>query len=163
MAVDVFLGIGSNLGDPLTNCLNAVKRLSEIEGFSVCCVSSWYKTEPVGYTQQNWFVNGVLKGKSTLAPEKLLRELQKIEDLMGRERTIKWGPRVIDLDILFFGGERVDLPHLKVPHPELHRRRFVLIPLCEIAPEWKLPWFDVTACDLLKGLSDDGQMVKRIK
>ncbi len=163
MAVDVFLGIGSNLGDPLANCLDAVRKLDEIRGFSVCSVSSWYRTEPVGYTQQNWFVNGVLKGKSVLSPEELLRELQNIEGLMGRKRTIRWGPRVIDLDILFFGERKVNLPYLKVPHPELHKRRFVLVPLCELAPEWKLPWFNVTACELLKNLSNDGQVVERIE
>ncbi len=160
--VKVFIGIGSNIGNSLENCEIAVERLKRLEGFFVRKMSSWYRTEPVGFKEQEWFVNGVVMGDSLLDAESLLRELQNIEKEMGRVRKVKWGPRVIDLDILSYGDQLIHLPHLKVPHPELPNRRFVLEPLCEVDPDWRHPLMGLTACKMLEKLPCGEQRVERI-
>jgi 2-amino-4-hydroxy-6-hydroxymethyldihydropteridine diphosphokinase len=145
-----FIGVGSNLGDPVEHCMEAFHRLSLISGINVLRRSSLYRTEPVGFAEQNWFINAVIEIRTTLSPHELLEELQEIEDNMGRARGPKWGPRVIDLDILLYGQEVIWEECLKIPHPELHTRRFVLEPLCELASYVIHPAFGVS----LRGLRD---------
>ncbi|MCX7822101.1 MAG: 2-amino-4-hydroxy-6-hydroxymethyldihydropteridine diphosphokinase [Syntrophobacterales bacterium] len=163
---EVILGLGSNMGDGVANCEEAVRLLSERCVVTITALSSWYATEPQGYRDQNWFINGALCGKTSLSPEGLLFEVKKIESYMGREETFRWGPRIIDIDILFYGhnGETcVWGEDLQIPHKMLHRRRFVLIPLVEIAPSLVHPVYRQNVKTLLRGLPRDGQIVKRVK
>ena len=192
----VYLGLGSNLGDREANLLEAIERIRRL-GLEVIRVSSIYETEPVGYADQPWFLNQVIEAKVTpdltfntdeemmaafrraaghpsesfmLQVEEMLRALHKIEDEMGRERTIPNGPRVIDIDILFVsemegfiattrsvqskpGSEKGRATPI-IPHPRMHERRFVLQPLCEIAPGLTYPGMKKTFCEMLAALDD---------
>ena len=144
-----FLGIGSNLENPVARCHDAVKLIAEIRDCTFLRRSSFYRTEPVGIVEQDWFVNAVVEIKTALSVLQLLKELQKIEGLIGRRREVKWGPRIIDLDILLYGQEVIHDDSLTVPHPELHKRRFVLAPLYEIAPYVIHPVFGVSIAGLM--------------
>jgi 2-amino-4-hydroxy-6-hydroxymethyldihydropteridine diphosphokinase len=157
-----YIGIGSNLGNALKNCQHAVESLSLTAGMEVTRVSPFYKTEPVGVENQNMFINAVVEIKTVLPARNLFQALQKIEKDMGREREVKGGPRIIDLDLLFYGQEVIQDSDLRVPHPEIHRRRFVLEPICEIASYFIHPDFGVS----MRGLKDrlnDNKMVENIK
>ena len=145
----VYLGLGSNLGDKAGQCLRALKEVAASTHNHIKAVSSLYKTEPIGYRDQDWFINCVAEVSTTLPPHPLQGFLQGIEKLMGRKRTIKMGPRIIDLDILFYGTEVIDEEGLIIPHPHLHERRFVLVPLAELAPDLLHPVFQKTVKDLL--------------
>ena len=134
-----FLGLGSNIGDRKANLARAVAMLAAHPQIEVVDVSSIHETEPVGYTKQPDFLNAVARVETTLRPRELLDVILAIEAEMGRERTIRWGPRVIDIDILLFDGEQVDEPGLQIPHPRMMERQFVLEPLAEIAPDLVLP------------------------
>ena len=149
-----FVGIGSNMNDPVNQCLKAVVRLSETSGIKHLRSSSLYKTEPVGSVEQMWFINTVAEIRVKLTPYELFNALQSVEKEMGRLRNEKWGPRIIDLDILLFGQEVVQQEDLIVPHPELHKRRFVLVPLCEIASYVIHPSFGVSIRGLMERLED---------
>ena len=131
---DVFIGIGSNLGNREDNCNDAIHQISK-SGIEIIARSSMYETEPWGITDQPKFINMVVRVGTDLEPSELLMELKAIEKKMGRLDAAKWGPRVIDLDILLYGDLVVDEPGLKVPHPHMFERDFVLKPLSEIAPE----------------------------
>ncbi len=157
-----YIGIGSNLGDALQNCKEAVERISRVEEIQLMDVSSFYSSEPVGVENQNWFVNAVIEIKTTLGARDLLHVLQNIENTMGRKREIKGGPRVIDLDLLFYGQNVIDEADLTVPHPELHKRRFVLEPLNEIASYFLHPAFGVSMRGL-KDRLDDQKVVKLLE
>jgi 2-amino-4-hydroxy-6-hydroxymethyldihydropteridine diphosphokinase len=157
-----YIGTGSNLGDSLKNCQYAVKSLSGAEGIKLERVSSFYRTEPVGVENQNYFVNAVVEIKTDIAARNLLQVLQNIENDMGRKRETKGGPRIIDLDLLFYGQNVIKEQGLTVPHPEIHKRRFVLEPLCEIASYFIHPSFGVS----IRGLKDrlcDHKIVEIIK
>jgi 2-amino-4-hydroxy-6-hydroxymethyldihydropteridine diphosphokinase len=130
----VHIGIGSNLGNRQENCLEAIKRLEQ-HGVPVLKRSSMIETEPWGKTDQPHFINLAIEAETDLSPEELLLLLKNIEKSMGREKTAHWGPREIDLDILFYDDRIIDSADLKIPHPHLHERDFVLKPLVEIAPE----------------------------
>lgn len=149
-----YLGIGSNLGDPVQNCREALRRLSFLKSSEVLRRSSLYRTEPVGMESQGWFVNGAVEVRTTLTALQLLKALQWVERSMGRERTVRWGPRVIDIDILLHGQGIVNTEALVVPHPEMHRRRFVLEPMNEIAPYVIHPLYGVSMKGLLDRLED---------
>ncbi|MCX7792956.1 MAG: 2-amino-4-hydroxy-6-hydroxymethyldihydropteridine diphosphokinase [Thermodesulfovibrionales bacterium] len=138
MSVIVYIGIGSNLGNREENCLRAI-RLMEGRGIRVLKRSSLYETEPWGVTDQPLFINMVIEAETDLKPEELLSELKSIECIMGRVETIKWGPRIIDLDILFYNDLILKSPELKIPHPYIQERSFVLKPLSEIAPDLEHP------------------------
>lgn len=153
-----FIGVGSNLDNPAERCLEAVRRLSSVSGIKVLRRSSLYRTEPVGLAEQGWFVNTVVELRTALTPHELLKTLQEVEAGMGRVRGPKWGPRVIDLDILLYGQEVIQDKDLMIPHPLLHKRRFVLEPLCEIASYAIHPAFGVS----VRGLMDRSDDKSRV-
>jgi len=157
-----YIGIGANLGDSLKNCRHAVEMLSRVKGVELETVSSYYRTEPVGLENQNFFINAVAEIRTVLDARGLLHALQNIEKEMGRKRGVKGGPRMIDLDILFYGQNVIDRQDLKVPHPELHKRRFVLEPLCEIASFFIHPSFGVSVRGLNDRL-DDSKIVEKVE
>lgn len=135
-----YISLGSNMGDTYLNLSLAINFIKKLPWISSIETSSVYETEPLGLKDQPWFANQVAKITSTgLTPISLLRELLKIEKLLGRKREIKWGPRTIDLDLLLFDREVINSPELILPHPRLKQRAFVLIPLLEIEPELILP------------------------
>jgi len=157
-----FIGIGSNVGDSVTNCLEAIERIAVFAHAKISRRSSLYWTEPIGSKDQEWFVNCVIEIETRHTPRELLRILQKIENDMGRIRGDKWGPRTIDLDILFYGQEIVQEQDLIVPHQELHKRRFVLVPLNEIAPYTIHPSYGISIKGLLARV-DDKSVVELIE
>jgi len=123
-----YIGIGSNLGNPLQNCQDAIEKVSCVYGVQLIKVSSFYLTEPVDISEskhQNRFINAVAEVKTNLSARDLLRKLQGIETAMGRARELKGEPRVIDLDLLFYGQDIINEDNLNVPHPEIYKRRFV--------------------------------------
>lgn len=156
---NVFISMGSNLGDKIGNCRRAV---NEIAGFcEVIRVSSLYETEPVGKEDQPNFINCVSQIETNLSPHKLLKKLNSIEEKLGRVRHEKWGPRTIDLDIIFYNDLIINESDLIIPHPRAHLRRFVLEPICEIAPEFIHPGPDSSVLELLKLLEDNKKVIKR--
>ena len=134
-----YIGLGSNLGNRLGNIRFALAAMGQMPGSSVLRMSGVYETEPFGNADQPKFLNAAVELETSLEPMVLLRSLQRIEQHMGRVRQVKWEPRVIDLDILYFGSQVIDIPDLKVPHPELSLRGFVLVPLCDLIPEFEDP------------------------
>ena len=154
----VFISIGSNLGDKIGNCKIAIE---EIAAFAkILKVSSCYETEPLGYEEQPNFINCAAEICTDLSPHDLLTKLNKIEDKLGRVRLEKWGPRTIDLDIVFFGNQVINDENLEIPHPRAHLRQFVLEPICEIAPEYLDPVLNQTVSVLVKECEDNKQVVK---
>ena len=161
-----YIGIGSNLGKPLQNCQDAMEKVSCIDRVQLIKSSSFYLTEPVAIntdnSHQNWFINAVCEIRTSLNARDLLSKLKHIETAMGRKRDIKGEPRVIDLDLLFYGQEIINEDDLNVPHPEIYKRRFVLEPLSEIASFYFHPVFGVS----IRGLKDrlnDQSVVKLYK
>jgi|SRR5579862_2227859 len=154
----VYLSLGSNLGDREKNLRDAIARL-ETEGSAVL-VSSFYETEPVDFTDQGWFLNCAVSLGTSETAEQFMKQILRIENEMGRQRLQKKGPRIIDIDILLFGDQIIDSPELTVPHPAMHRRRFVLQPLAEIAPAVRHPVLRKTVGELLDALPA-GQAVQR--
>lgn len=134
-----YIGLGSNLDDPESQVLAAMAALDATPGCHVAARSSLYRSAPFGPVKQADFVNAAVALRTALPADELLRVLQDIELRLGREPSERWGPRVIDLDLLVYGHAIIDEPHLKVPHPGIAARNFVLLPLREIAPELKVP------------------------
>ncbi|MCD6228715.1 MAG: 2-amino-4-hydroxy-6-hydroxymethyldihydropteridine diphosphokinase [Candidatus Omnitrophica bacterium] len=132
--VEVFVGIGSNLGNRRENIKKAIGYLEEDSRIIIEKISSVIETEPLGGPPQGKYLNGVIKIKTDYSPKELLGVLQRIEKRMGRKREVRFGPRVIDLDILLYGEEIIDDPELKIPHPRMFEREFVLGPLFELEP-----------------------------
>lgn len=138
-----YVGIGSNVGDRVAFCRRAVDALREAEGVRVEKVSSLYETEPIGGPPQRSYINLVVRLDVDIAPRELLTVCKAIERRIGREPSdIRWGPRVVDLDLLIYGDEKVVEPDLEVPHAHIRDRRFVLVPLLEVDPEVQDPWGD---------------------
>jgi len=154
----VFLGLGSNVGDREAN-LRAALRGLEARGFRVTALSSLYLTEPVDAPPQEWFLNAVAGGETALSPEALLRACLDTERALGRVRDVPRGPRTIDLDLLLYGDEVRDTPGLTLPHPRMHERRFVLVPLVEIAPGARHPVLGLTAAEMLRRCPDRSQVM----
>ncbi len=148
----VFVGVGSNLGDREFLIRKAVESMRDLPRTLVVRVSSLYDTDPVGEVDQPAFLNAVAWLETTLEPRELLWQLLLIEKRMGRVRSQRWGPRPIDLDLLFYGDDTIDEPDLKVPHPEAHRRAFVLLPLLELDPNFIHPTTGESVRKLIKRL-----------
>jgi 2-amino-4-hydroxy-6-hydroxymethyldihydropteridine diphosphokinase len=153
MAHRIYLGLGTNLGDRLKNLHAAVDSLSPT--VKVLRTSAIYETQPWGYIDQPSFLNMAVEGDTEIDPGELLASLKQIEVNLGREVTFRYGPRLIDLDILFYDQLVLDLPHLKIPHPHLAERAFVLIPLMDLAPDLKHPVLQVTISELAARLPDE--------
>lgn len=133
--VEVGLGLGSNIGDRPANIMSALKLLEARHALEVTAISSIYRTLPWGYLEQDIFANACALARTSLDPLRLLSEIKSVETDMGRKETIRWGPRLIDIDILFYGREAVTTADLVLPHKEIFNRAFVLVPLAEIAPD----------------------------
>jgi 2-amino-4-hydroxy-6-hydroxymethyldihydropteridine diphosphokinase len=151
----VYIGLGSNLGDRKANIREAEERLAKLPGTRIVKASSFYESEPLG-DAKTWFVNSVLEIETECEPDELLRRTRAIEASMGRKRVKgkRWGSRIIDLDILLFDNQTVTKRSLKIPHPEMHKRRFVLLPLSELAPHVTHPQLGASISELLGALRD---------
>lgn len=152
MSGNVYIGLGSNLGDREKNLFSAVDALRRTDVVAVRRCSSVYESAPVGPAQPR-FLNAVVELQCSMSAPRLLALLKQVEQDMGRQRRKKWGPREIDLDILLWDGEVIAEPMLQVPHLELHKRRFALEPLCELAPDVRHPVTGETMRDLLARLA----------
>jgi len=147
-----YIGIGSNLGDKSFNCQYSIDQIDTLPGCHVIARSTLFKTEPEGVTKQPWYVNCIAQIRVTKSPFELLQGLMNIESVMGRVRRKRWEARIIDLDILLFGQEIRESHNLLIPHPLMHKRRFVLQPLAQLAPDLVHPVFKVTIQELLNKL-----------
>ncbi|MCA0405478.1 MAG: 2-amino-4-hydroxy-6-hydroxymethyldihydropteridine diphosphokinase [Proteobacteria bacterium] len=132
--VRAFLALGSNMGDKVENLREALARLTHVPGVALLAASDVYRTPPWGKLDQDWFANAVVAVETSLSPEALLEAALGVERAMGRVRDVRWGPRLIDIDVLMHGDARRDEEHLRLPHPAMQERAFVLVPLAQIAP-----------------------------
>jgi len=156
---NVYLSLGSNLGDRAKNLQDAIAALRKA-GIEVTRISSMYETEPVDYLDQPWFLNCAVEAETELPAVALLKALRQIEADMGSKKLVAKGPRLIDLDILLYGEEAIDTPELQVPHPRMHLRRFVLEPLAEIAPNVRHPVSGLSAAEMLANSPDKSTVRK---
>ncbi|WP_100374408.1 2-amino-4-hydroxy-6-hydroxymethyldihydropteridine diphosphokinase [Bacillus sp. FJAT-45037] len=134
MKHNAYIALGSNIGDRAAYLEEAIERLGKLKEVEVIRQSSIYETEPVGYVDQHSFLNMVIEIKTTLAPKKLLEVTQSIEEICGRKRDVRWGPRTIDLDILLYDQQNMKVEDLCIPHPRMWERAFVIVPLYELEP-----------------------------
>jgi 2-amino-4-hydroxy-6-hydroxymethyldihydropteridine diphosphokinase len=153
----VYLSLGSNVGDRPQNLRTAIATLDGA-GVKVRRVSKIYETEPVDYLEQDWFLNCVVDGETALTARELLHGLRRIEKNMGSAKAFAKGPRVIDLDILYFADTVIDSEGLQIPHPRMADRRFVLVPLAEIASELRHPVTRRTTAEMLQATSDRSEV-----
>ena len=159
-----YICVGSNLGNKLENCRQGVAELTRGKTSRLMEQSPVYQTEPVDYKDQNWFVNYVVKIETVLEPLALLDRLKSIEHHAGRTRdSVRFGPRVLDLDIIFYDEMVMDDPRLVIPHPRMHKRRFVLKPVCDIDPHIIHPVFHCTMQSLLEKIDEEGQRIAEYK
>ncbi len=157
-SLPVFLSLGSNMGRRRANCLAALEMLADVKGVTILDTSPFYLTEPVDYLDQEWFVNGAVRIETSLDAHALLAATQQIQTACGRRKTnVRFGPRTIDIDIIFFGNEIISSARLTVPHPRMHKRRFVLQPICDIDPTVVHPLLGETVQDLLLKLEPGSQ------
>lgn len=144
---EVYLSFGSNVGDKAANIETALKFLDEAS-VKLKIISSMFETEPWGNSEQQKFLNAAGEFETSHSPQQLINQILTIENLMGRQRKIKWEPRIIDIDILFFGNKILNENGLIIPHPEMHKRKFVLVPLAEIAPGFVHPILEKTIMEI---------------
>jgi len=155
-----YISAGSNIGDKLLNCKNGIDALAESGATVIKAWSHFYKTSPVDYKDQDWFVNAVVKIETALGPSELLKEMVSIQAKAGRNfNTVRFGPRILDLDIILYDSAVVNSPGLTIPHPRMHKRRFVLEPLCDIDPTVVHPVLKKNLKYLLDNLDDDEQTI----
>lgn len=157
----VYLSLGSNLGDRAAYIERALARLGE-EGMRIVKRSSFYETEPVEFLAQGWFLNIAVEAETELMPRQLLRVIRQIERELGRKRIVRSGPRTIDIDILLFDANIARATELEIPHPRMTERRFVLVPMAEIAPALRHPMLRLTMAELLADTKDRSE-VRRMK
>jgi 2-amino-4-hydroxy-6-hydroxymethyldihydropteridine diphosphokinase len=156
----VFLGLGSNLGERQKYLNDAAKALAGVSATKVIWTSGIYETAPYGKADQANFLNAAVEIETELNPSQLFDEVKRIEKSLGRTSTERWGPREIDIDILVYDGLVFEDERIKVPHPELENRRFVLVPLREIAPDLVHPINGMKISELASSCKDDGRVVK---
>lgn len=155
------ISIGSNLGDKLENCRRAINALNALAQTTLIACSRFYKTDPVDFLDQDWFVNAAVKVATRLDAHALLNALKEIQRRAGRlGDPVRFGPRIIDLDIIFYDQSVIETPDLLIPHPRLHKRRFVLQPICDIDPAIVHPILKKDVRSLLDRLDDDAQGVE---
>ncbi|VVM31834.1 2-amino-4-hydroxy-6-hydroxymethyldihydropteridine diphosphokinase [Terribacillus sp. AE2B 122] len=159
-----WIALGSNIAPRETYLQQAIQTLNEHAEIKLNQVSTVYETDPVGYEEQDQFLNLVAEVETSLKPMELLHVCQKIEQDLGRKRIIRWGPRTVDLDILLYSTENMNVEELTLPHPRMHERAFVLVPLAEIAPELLLKgkrvqeWLDTLAAQDVQGVRSWGSL-----
>jgi 2-amino-4-hydroxy-6-hydroxymethyldihydropteridine diphosphokinase len=160
MIYTAYIGAGSNIGNKLVNCKNGIIALTKGQNTQIKEWSQFYKTEPVGYENQDWFINVVVKIETTLDAFQLLKKLKSIENDVGRiDNPVRFGPRILDLDILLFDDLVTNSSGLIIPHPRMHKRRFVLKPICDIDPAIVHPVLKIKMQDLLENLDDNEQRI----
>ena len=157
MKKTAYLSLGSNLGDRAGHLEMALEALSAA-GLTLLRRSSFYATEPVGFAPQHWFLNCVIEAETELMPRQLLRAAQEVERSLGRRRMVRNGPRAMDVDILLYGSAVVRMPDLEIPHPRMAERRFVLVPLREIAPGLRHPTLRLSVAELLASTPDRSEV-----
>jgi 2-amino-4-hydroxy-6-hydroxymethyldihydropteridine diphosphokinase len=156
----IFLSMGSNLGDRAANLRAAIRSL-KLARINVLRISSFYETEPVGYLDQPWFLNCVVEGETNRQPQELLESFRAMEMAFHSKKEFVNGPRILDIDILLFGDQSFDTPDLKIPHPRMLDRKFVLVPLAEIAPDQKHPAWAANVSEFLAKSTDTSE-VRRV-
>lgn len=152
-----YIGVGSNIGDRVGYVQQAHSLLNDTEGVRILESSSLYETEPIGYKEQEWFINAVLKAETSLSPEELLAQCLRIENQLGRVRhpeSQKNGPRTLDLDILFYGTDVLSKENIEVPHPRMHKRACVLVPMLELDENFVHPVLKKTVLELHEELEE---------
>ena len=154
--VTAYLGLGANLGDREAGINKALVELIRTGACRLIRISSLYATEPVGIKEQPEFLNAVAEIETDMPPLELLQAIRSVERKTGREKTFKWGPRVIDIDILLYGDTCLTEESLEIPHPEMHKRAFVLTPLAEIAPQAMHPKLGLTAREMSAEIGAEG-------
>jgi len=154
MDIIAYIGLGSNIGDKIGQLEKARNIINQCSNIKITRASSLYLTSPWGNTEQDDFVNQVIEVKTNLTAQQLLHRLQEIEIKMGRQRSVKWGPRIIDLDILLYGDEVINTQELVIPHPHMRQRLFVLIPLQEINKDLVFPDSGVKVEEVLISVLD---------
>lgn len=155
MPHQVYIGIGSNLGNKRENYLEALERIAKLPKTRIIKESSVYESQPHGDSKE-WYINGVIEIETEMKPELLLNKFKNIERAMGRKKVRKkWGARIIDLDILLYDSLILNKKNLKIPHPEMHQRKFVLIPLSELGPQVIHPVLGTSISEILVGVKDD--------
>ena len=157
--VKAYLGLGSNIGDTKKNLDIAVDLLKSSKNITVIKQSSYYETEPVGYVEQDWFLNIVVQIETNFEPEELLVFCQQIEEVLKRKRIIRWGPRTIDVDVLLYENYTSAEESLTIPHPRMTERAFVMIPLYEIAPDLVIEGKSIDG--IIKSL--DGEEIRKLE
>ena len=156
-----YLSVGANMGEPLENCKRGIQLLETRpdKAVKVSAFSRFYKTQPVDYTDQNWFINAVVRVETRLGPLDLLGFLKQIEKHAGRTRGVRFGPRMLDLDVLLYDDHVANGPDLILPHPRMHKRRFVLVPFCDIDPHVIHPVLGLEMGRILETLDEKGQRI----